>query len=133
MHEPVLLTSAANHSSSVLNTAKKNSAAEQPSATTSRRALYKSTAHWKSMYSQQFVGVPGSMTQRVQLPAWTAQKPPHVSHRGDFVTENEAAYGRFGDEPRDRLPSWAVEIRPERNVETYSLPSQRRIEWAQRS
>ena len=70
----------------------------------SRQPFYKSTLHWKSIYDQGFASASIEKAQKASPAEWTRDKPAYVSHRGQFTTENEAMFGKFGESPNSKLP-----------------------------
>ena len=85
---------------------------------TARQPFYKTTSHWQSNYDH-FNGLAQSThLQRVQQPEWSLPKTAYSSSRGYYITEHEARFGKFGDNPRAQLPSAAtkIETKKEENI-----------------
>jgi len=79
-------------------------------AQTARQQLYKTTSHWQSNYAH-FNGTALETSSRpAQRPEWTLPKTAYSSTRGYYVTEAEARFGKYGEKPRDVLPSDAEKI-----------------------
>lgn len=75
-----------------------------------RPELYKTTNHWKSTYNHFNDTATGTTFSPNPRPGWSLIKDAHTSKRGYYDTEYEGNFGRWGERPRDLLPSTATQL-----------------------
>lgn len=72
---------------------------------TAREPFYKTTVHWKTNYDHSIESSNFAKTQKGKRPEWSFPKTAYVSSRGVYSTEHESRFGKYGDNPREKLPS----------------------------
>ena len=103
-----------------------------PAVPEGRQPLYKTTAHWSSIYDH-FNGVSSaSQPYRAQRPEWTKPKTAYSSTRGCYEPEYESRFGKYGDNPRTQLPKTASKMSASFAENTYLWYATLSIDLVQR-
>lgn len=68
-----------------------------------RKELFKTTKHWKTVYDYCNSAVLNGKITRSQRVEWSLPRSAYNCPRGTYTTENESNFGQYGSRPRDRL------------------------------